>query len=135
MIVAGSYTIQSGPFTGPVVTRSAAPDPQFGSTTVRLSNGRVVPNPLATTIRFAGRDRTDQQVKADARNEFNIRAGRKFDVRGRRFDASVDIFNLLNSGSPERFRTDANQLYNPNYLVAQNLQPPRVVQLSLRFQF
>jgi len=135
LIVAGSYTIQSGPFTGPVVTRIAAADPQFGPTTVRLSNGRVVANPLATTIRFAGRDRGDQQVKAGARNEVNLRAGRKFDLLGRRFDASVDVFNVLNGGSPERFRTDANQLFNPNHLVAQNLQPPRVVQLSLRFQF
>lgn len=135
LIVAGSYTVQSGSFTGPVVTRIAAADPQFGPATVTLSNGRVVANPLATTIRFAGADRGDQQVKAAARNEVNLRAGRKFNLAGTRLDASLDIFNVLNGGAPERFRADANQLYNPNYLVAQNLQPPRVVQASLRFSF
>ncbi|MFN2447845.1 MAG: TonB-dependent receptor domain-containing protein [Vicinamibacterales bacterium] len=135
LIVAGSYTVQSGPFTGPVVTRIAAPDPRFGPATVTLGNGRVVPNPLATTIRFAGSDRGDQQVKAGARNELNLRAGRKFELSGRRLKASVDVFNVLNGGAFERYRTDSNQLYNPNYLVAQNLQPPRVVQASLRFVF
>jgi hypothetical protein len=135
VIAAASYTVQSGPYTGPVVTRIAAPDPQFGPTTVTLSNGRVVSNPLATTIRFAGRTRSDEQVKADARNELNLRLGRKFDIRRGKLEASIDIFNVLNGGSPERFRTDANQLYNPNYLVAQNLQPPRVMQAALRFTF
>jgi hypothetical protein len=135
VILATSYTIQSGSYTGPVVTRIAAADPRFGPPTVTLSNGRVVSNPLATTIRFAGRDRGDQQVKAAARNELNLRAGRKFNIGGRGLEASVDIFNITNEGAPERFRADSNQLYNPNYLVAQNLQPPRVVQLALRFTF
>ena len=72
---------------------------------------------------------------AAARNEVNLRAGRKFNLAGTRLDASIDVFNVLNGGAPERFRTDANQLYNPSYLVAQNLQPPRVVQASLRFSF
>jgi hypothetical protein len=135
LIVAGSYTVQSGPYTGPVVTRIAASDPRFGPASVTLSNGRVVPNPLATTIRFAGTDRSDQQVKAGARNEVNLRLGRKFAFATHSFEASVDIFNLFNGGAFERFRIDANQLYNPNYLSAQNLQPPRVAQLSLRFTY
>jgi hypothetical protein len=135
LIVGTSYTVQSGSYTGPVVTRIAAPDPQFGPSTVSLSNGRVVSNPLATTIRFAGTDRGDKQVKAAARNELNVRVGRRFALGRRTFEASVDVFNLTNEGSPERFRADSNQLYNPNYLVAQNLQPPRVVQLALRLQF
>lgn len=135
VIVAGSYTLQSGPYTGPVVTRIAAADPQFGPATVTLSNGRVVPNPLATTIRFAGTDRGDLQVKAAARNEVNLRLGRRFAFGPRRIEASMDVFNLLNGGAFERYRTDSNQLFNPNYLVAQNLQPPRVVQVALRFVF
>lgn len=136
LIVAGSYTGQSGSFTGPVVTRIAAADPRFGPASVTLSNGRVVSNPLATTIRFAFATRGDGQVKAKARNEINVRFGRKFALGGqRRIEASVDIFNLTNAGSPERFRTDANQLYNPFYLGAQNLQPPRVAQVSARLNF
>ena len=100
-----------------------------------LSNGRSVPNPLATTIRFAGTDRGDRQVKAKARNEVNVRLGRKFEFGARRVEASVDVFNIFNGGAFERYRTDSNQLYNPLYLAAQNLQPPRVMQLSLKFLF
>src|SRR6266566_7101203 len=51
--VAPMITYQSGPWSGPIVTRIAAPDPAFGPTSVVLSNGRPVSNPLATTIRFA----------------------------------------------------------------------------------
>src|SRR5262249_27074347 len=119
-----------------VVTRIAAADPQFGPTSVTLSNGRVVNNPLATTIRFAYPTRGDGQVKAAARNEINIRLGRKFRFGGNRsLDASVDVFNITNNGSPERFRTDANQQYNPFYLGAQNLQPPRNIQIAARLTF
>jgi hypothetical protein len=136
LIVAGSYTVQSGSFTGPIVTRIGAADPQFGPTSVTLSNGRVVSNPLSTTIRFAFPTRGDGQVKAAARNEVNVRLGRKFKFGGNRsLDASLDIFNLTNAGSPERYRSDANQQYNPFYLGAQNLQPPRVAQIAARFTF
>ena len=51
-VLSANYTLMSGPYTGPVVTRIAAADPAFGPSTVRLSNGRTVANPLATTIRF-----------------------------------------------------------------------------------
>lgn len=136
LIVAGSYTVQSGPFTGPVVTRIAAADPRFGPATVRQPDGRTVTNPLATTIRFAFPTRGEGQVKAAARQEFNIRAGRKFALSSRaRLEASLDVFNLFNWGSPERYRTDANQLYNPFYLGAQNIQPPRAFQASVRLLF
>lgn len=136
LIVAGSYTIQSGSYTGPVIDRIAAPDPQFGPSQVTLPNGRVVNNPLATTLRFACATRGDCQEKTAARNEVNVRLGRKFKFGGNRtLDASLDIFNLTNNGSPERFRNDANQRYNPFYLGAQNLQPPRVAQMAVRFTF
>jgi hypothetical protein len=41
-----SYTLQKGRWSGPILTRLAVPDPQFGPATVTLSNGRVVSNPL-----------------------------------------------------------------------------------------
>ena len=50
--VAANYTIQVGRWSGPIFTRIAAADPQFGPSTVTLSNGRLVSNPLATTLRF-----------------------------------------------------------------------------------
>ena len=63
---------------GPIVTQIAAADPRFGPSTVTLSNGRVVSNPLATTIRFAGKDRGDKQIKAPYLNVMNLRIGRNF---------------------------------------------------------
>ena len=74
-------------------------------------------------------------MKAKARNEVNVRLGRKFEFGARRVEASVDVFNIFNGGAFERYRTDSNQLYNPFYLAAQNLQPPRVMQLSFKFLF
>ena len=64
-----------------------------------------------------------------------MRIGRKFEFGPRRIEASADVFNIFNGGACERYRTDSNQLYNPFYLSAQNLQPPRVVQLSLKFLY
>src|SRR5262249_31312650 len=61
IILATNYTFESGLWSGPVVTRIPAPDPAFGPPTVTLSNGRVVSNPLATTIRFADATRDDGQ--------------------------------------------------------------------------
>ena len=101
-----------------------------------LSNGRSVPNPLATTIRFAGtRSRRSSGQGERHATRSTCALGRKFEFGARRIEASVDVFNLFNGGAFERYRTDSNQLYNPFYLVAQNLQPPRVMQLSLKFLF
>jgi hypothetical protein len=130
-----SYTIQSGPYTGPVVTRIAAPDPQFGPPSVTLSNGRVVSNPLATTIRFAFPTRGEGQVKANARQELNLKIGRIFKFGTQRIEADIDFFNLTNEGSIERYRVDANQLYNPFYLGGESIQPPRSVHFAVRYVF
>ena len=81
LVIATNFSVQSGPYSGPVVTRIAAADPRFGPPTVTLSNGRVVSNPLATTIRFAGKDRGDQQIKAPYLNVVNLRIGRHFLLR------------------------------------------------------
>ncbi len=64
--VATNYSIQRGRWSGPILNRIAAADPQFGTPTVTLSNGRVVSNPLATTIRFENDDRGDGQFQLDA---------------------------------------------------------------------
>src|SRR5206468_3421286 len=52
-VLAANYALQKGRWSGPILTRLAAPDPKFGPSTVTLSNGRVVSNPLATPVRFA----------------------------------------------------------------------------------
>jgi hypothetical protein len=140
-VLATNFSVQSGPYSGPVVTRIAAPDPRFGPPTVTLSNGRVVSNPLATTIRFAGKDRGDQQVKAPYLNVLNLRIGRNFRFGATKLETAFDIFNLLNAGTDQQFFDGGNQLYSSNYAIKDgeffgvNRQPPRQGQLTIRFSF
>jgi hypothetical protein len=140
--LATNFSVQSGPWSGPVVTRIAAPDPQFGPPTVTLSNGRVVSNPLATTIRFAYPTRGDGQIKANYLKVINLRAGRTFAFGQRRFEAAFDIFNLLNGAVDQQFLDGGNQLYSSNYALKPdgsffgvNRQPPRAGQLTVRCLF
>jgi hypothetical protein len=141
LVVAANFSVQSGPYSGPIVTRIATADPRFGPSTVTLSNGRVVSNPLATTIRFAGKDRGDQQIKAPYLNVMNLRVGRHFVFGSRRLEAGFDVFNVLNAGTDQQFFDGGNQLYSSNYAIQDgkffgvNRQPPRQGQLTVRFQF
>jgi hypothetical protein len=136
ILVASSFMFQSGPWSGPVVTRIAAPDPQFGPTALTLSNGRVVQNPLATQIRFAYADRGEGQFHLPATKAFNLRLGRQFGLGHTQLDATAEVLNVLNGGVAYNFVTGANQLYNPQFgKGSQSLQPPRSVQGLLRLRF
>jgi hypothetical protein len=137
-----NFSIQSGPYSGPIVTRISAPDLRFGPPTVTLSNGRVVSNPLATTIRFAYADRGTGQIKAPSLRILNLRIGRHFVLGRRRLEAAFDTFNLLNAGSDQQFLNGGNQLYSSNYaarpdgsFLGVNRQPPRSGQLTVRYVF
>jgi hypothetical protein len=139
--LATNFSVQSGPYSGPVVRR-IAPDPRFGPPTVTLSNGRVVSNPLATTIRFARATRGDGQIKAPFLNVLNVRIGRNFVFGTRRFEAAFDMFNLLNGATDQQFFDGGNQLYSSNYALKAdgsffgvNRQPPRAGQVTVRFVF
>jgi hypothetical protein len=136
LTVATSYTYQSNLWAGPTVDRIAAPDPRFGPTTVTLSNGRVVPNPLATTIRFVGPTRGDNQVRLPSTHVWNLRIGRAFHFGDRRLEPSVDIFNIPNNGA-DQFTNfgQTNQRYSPNYGKGLQKQLPRSAQVSVRFIF
>ena len=101
--VAANYTYQSGDWSGPIVSRIAAPDPAFGPTTVTLSNGRGVTNPLATTIRFAYPTRGDGQMRTSPLHVPNIRLSRTFVLRAVKLDAAVDVFNITNNGTDYAF--------------------------------
>ena len=81
LVFAGNYSCSRGPYSGPVVTRIAAPDPAFGPPTLRLSNGRLVSNPLATTVRFAypTEVKTDQGAHTDT---VNVRAVKSIQFGG-----------------------------------------------------
>jgi outer membrane receptor protein involved in Fe transport len=129
------YVYQSGPYTGPIVTRIAASDPRFGPASVTLSNGRVVTNPLATTIRFAFPTRGEGQVKATARQELNLKLTKSFRFSRYRIEAGTGLYNVTNHGTIERYASDAGQLYSPNYLGYEGFQPPRSVDLTLKFTF
>lgn len=141
-VVASTVSAQSGLLTGPVVTRIAAADPRFGPGTIRLSNGRVVPNPLATTVRFAFSNRGEGQIQGPAIVSWNARVGRDFRLGARRLEAALDIFNITNRGAVQSFLGGGNQTYSPNFaqrpdgtFIGSSVQPPRSGQVTLRFVF
>ena len=102
--VATNYALQGRRWSGPIITRVAAADPQFGPTTVTLSNGRVVSNPLATLNRFAFPTRDEGQFKLPALHVVNLRVGRDFDfAQDRRLQLAVDFFNVGNLGRFQGF--------------------------------
>lgn len=133
--VSAHYVFQSGPFTGPIVTRIAASDPRFGPSSVTLSNGRVVTNPLASTIRFAFATRGEGQVKADPRQELNLKFSKRLRLARYRAEVGLGLYNVTNHGTIERFASDAGQRYSPNYLGYEGYQPPRSMDLVVKFTF
>ena len=135
IVLATNYTFQSGLWSGPVVTRLAAPDPRFGPPTVTLSNGRVVSNPLATTIRFANQTRDEGQFTLPAMHIWNVRIGKDIRVGARRLEAAVDMFNVTNHDAFYLLASGANQTFNPLYGQGAQRQTPRAAQISARYVF
>jgi hypothetical protein len=143
LLIASNLVVMSGPYSGPIVTRIAAPDPQFGPPIVTLSNGRRVSNPLATTLRFAYQTRGEGQIKAPAILVWNVRVSREFVIRAQRVTAGLDVFNVTNHAGDQQFAAGGNQLYNTtNYAIGpdgsfrgQSRQPPRSAQVSVRMVF
>ncbi len=131
-----SYALQAGRWSGPILTRIAAPDPQFGPPTVQLSTGRVVSNPLSTVNRFAFPTRGEGQFELPALHVVNLRVGRAFHFSSdRRFQIDVDVFNVGNMGRPQGFLANANQLFSTNYGRGGLIQQPMSAQLSVRAWF
>ena len=133
--LATNYRVQSGHWSGPLVMQLPAPDPRFGPPTVRLSNGSVVSNPLATVLRFAFPTRGEGQFTATTVHVWNIRVGREFVLGGTRLAASVDLFNVTNRADFDRLATTAFQLYSPLYRQPLARQPPRAAQIVLRLAY
>jgi hypothetical protein len=134
--LSASYTYQNGRYSGPIYTKTAAPDPQFGPAAVTLSNGRVVANPLATTARFAYATRSDGQFELPALQYLNFRIGKEFPLpKSTKFGVNFDMFNLPNLGKFQGFLSGANLLYSSNYGLGGTAQPPRSFQLELRYIF
>jgi hypothetical protein len=135
MKLAANYTLQSGAWSGPIVTRIAAADPSFGPPTVRLSNGRVVSNPLATVIRFAFPTRGEGQSRTPDMHALNLSIARRFVIHRVTIDLSGDVFNVTNNGADLGFLFGANQMYNPLFGQTTDRQAPRSAQLALRVAF
>ncbi len=133
--LATNYSYQAGLWSGPIVQRIAAPDPAFGPSIVILSNGRPVQNPLATTIRFVGPTRGDNQFASDGIHVWNFRAGYTIRFANRRVETAVDVYNLTNEGANQFLYPGANQTYNPFYKQGFLTQLPRSAQVSVRFVF
>jgi hypothetical protein len=134
--IAGNYALQEGRWSGPILTRVPAADPQFGPPTVTLSNGRVVSNPLATLNRFAFPTRGEGQFKLPGLHVINLRVGREFQfAQDRRLQLDFDVFNVGNLGRYQGFLGGANQLFNVNYGKGGAVQQPVSAQLSARFSF
>lgn len=135
MQIASTFILQSGQWSGPVVGRLAAPEPRFGPATVRLSNGRVVSNPLATTIRFAHPTRADGQFRLPWISEWNLHVGREFGIGRVRVEPGLDVLNLLNRDADQGVMSGSNQMYSPNFRKTIDRQPPRSLQVSVRLTY
>jgi hypothetical protein len=133
--VSSSLTAQSGTPTGPMTTNIAAPDPQYGPTTLAIG-GRTVSNPLATTYRFAYANRGEGQLWCPWLTAWNARLGRSFALReGSSIEVAFDAFNITNRGAAQQFLNGANQVNGKNYGGLQNIQLPRSGQASIRWKF
>ncbi|MDO8834948.1 MAG: TonB-dependent receptor [Vicinamibacterales bacterium] len=135
LVLATNYSYQSGLYAGPVVKRITAADPKYGPPTLVLSNGRLVSNPLATTIRFAYPTRGEGQPRADNVHIWNVRVGRDLVFGARRLALAADVFNVVNAAADQWFESGGHQQYSTNYGKKAFRQLPRALQLSARFSF
>jgi hypothetical protein len=129
------YRVQSGLWSGPIVTRIAAPDPRVGPPTVILSNGRPASNPLATLIRFAGRDRTEGQIHLPAFQELNLVVRKRITFGRWTVLGGVEVYNVANGDTDLQYLAGANQLFSSAYGLGGNRQTPRsaLVRLDVAF--
>ena len=135
IVLATNYTFQSGLWSGPIFSRLAAADPRFGPATVTLSNGRVVSNPLATTIRFAHPTRNEGQFRLSPTHTLNLRLGRDIRMGERRLETALEIFNVTNHDAFHLIELGGSQTFSPLYGQGRQRQVPRAAQLSVRFVF
>jgi hypothetical protein len=150
VILAASYTILAGPWSGAITDLLPENDPSlavFGPATFRLPNGVTASNPLATRMRFTGGDvpigananptRGDGQVQAPAVKTLGLKIGKTISLGGsREVELSGNIFNLLNDGNYTQYNySGANERFNSNFLQMRNQQPARGFQAGVVFRF
>jgi hypothetical protein len=139
--LAASYTIQAGPWSGPIVDQLPANDPQltvFGPATVVSSTGVPQSNPLSTRFRFVYPTRGEGQVMAPNIKTLGLKIGKKLAFGGtRQAELAANIFNLLNAGDFTQYNYNgANERSNTqNYLQMRNQQPARALQVTMVYRF
>jgi hypothetical protein len=134
IVLAGLYEVQSGLWSGPILTHIDAPDPRFGPETI-TRNGLTVSNPLATTVRFAYATRGEGQITLPPVHVLNLRLGHRLDTRWGRIDSAIDVFNPFNWDRFLTFQGGAAQSYSPSFGQGSNRQRARSVQVSARVGF
>jgi hypothetical protein len=139
IVVGLSYSLVAGPWSGAVVTRLDANDPdvtRFGPARVPTAGG-TQPNPLNTTIRYAFETRGDGQTRAPAVGTFGVKIGKKFALGGtREVEIAGNLLNLFNGDNYWQYNYNgASELFNPNYLQMRNLQYARSFQMFMAFRF
>jgi hypothetical protein len=137
--LAGSFILSAGDYSGPIITRLSASDPNvtmYGPAQIRLADGRTTPNPLATTIRFFYATRGEGQIRNDLVKAVQAKVGRRFGFGRQEVEVALNVFNILNASGFQQYATGANRLYAPaDYLRKFNRQPPRALQLTIVDRF
>jgi hypothetical protein len=141
VVFAASYTIEAGPWTGPVVKLLPVGDPQlaiFGPSTVVSTTGFSATNPLSTRMRFAYSTRGEGQVMAPAVKTLGLKIGKKVNLTSTNsVELAANVFNLLNAGDFTQYNYNgANEQFNTaNYLQMRNQQPARALQVTVVYRF
>jgi hypothetical protein len=137
--LSSTLTAQSGTPGGPVITNlTALGTPyaeQYGPATMTIA-GRTVSNPLATTNRFAYKDRGTGQIWCPWLIQWNTLVGREFRITDRQtIEADLNIYNILNGGAAQQF-VNGNNIASPaTFGSLQNVQQPRSAQIGIRYHF
>ncbi len=140
LTVAGSYTMQAGPWSGSPLYRLAANDPQiavFGPASFKLPNGSTQSNPLATRNRYIYGNRGEGQFQAPTIHTVGLKVGKRFKLGGSRdIEIAGNIFNLLNAGDFTQFSyNSAYQTWSSLFLEMRNRQQARAFQLTIVGRF
>ena len=133
--LAVSYTANAGPWSGPIIQRLGASDPQVTQYGPGSANNGFT-NPLSTRYRIVGKDRGELQVAAPTVHTVGLSVGKILDFGPAQFETSVQIFNLLDATGHNQFTySGANRAWVPAFLELRSRQNARTMLLrgTLRF--
>ncbi len=134
--LAGSLTMNAGPWSGPPISRLAADDPnvtQWGPG--QAENGQT--NPLSTRYRIVGADRGELQVQSPTVTTLGVNLGKNFDLGDMgTLEFTAKVFNILNGNNHHQFTySAANRTFSSNFLEMRSLQAARAIQIATVLRF